>query len=214
MAIFRAAPRGRRRRRLSVQRRFFCCYNVAAMKPLPIIACTALLMSPVLAAEQQGVVVREAPVHAEASSGSKRVGNLKAGKTVDVIARQGGWKQIGAEDLGVVGWIRSYQVREGDLATTSTVETSSDSRGFLDGLASFSRKASRFFRGESSHTSEGTATIGVRGLSEQEIRGAQADFEQLEKLEQFASDNKRARNFASKGGLKSIKVPYLSGSEE
>jgi hypothetical protein len=184
------------------------------MKPLPIIACTILLVSPVLAAEQQGVVVREASVHADASSAAKRLARLKAGSSVDVIAREGGWKQVGSEDLGVVGWVRSYQVREGDFGTTTTVENSSDSRGFLDGLASFSRKASRFFRGDGGNTSQGTATIGVRGLSEEEIRAAKADFEQLELLEQFASDRKRAKKFARQGGLKSQKVPYLSGPQE
>ena len=87
-----------------------------------------------------------------------------------MFSRQGGWKEIFADEKAILGWVRSYQVREGNFEPTVQTESKSDSRGFLAGLASFSRRASGFFKSSSGRTSSGTATIGVRGLSEEEIK--------------------------------------------
>jgi hypothetical protein len=75
-------------------------------------------------------------------------------------------------------------------------------------LASFSRKASSFFKSDRSATSSGTATIGVRGLS------AQADFAEFEKMQRFASNGKRAGSFARQGKLSSTRVPHISGNKQ
>ena len=55
---------------------------------------------------------------------------------------------------------------------------------------------------------------GRAGVSEEEISGAKADFEQLEKMEKFASDRKRAKRFARNGDLESHKIPYLPVPQE
>jgi hypothetical protein len=81
-------------------------------------------------------------------------------------------------------------------------------------LASFSRKASSFFKSDRSATSSGTATIGVRGLSEDEIKTAQADFAEFEKMQRFASNGKRAGSFARQGKLSSTRVPHISGNKQ
>lgn len=190
-----------------------CCYNSAPMKhPLSILLLMLLLPAPRLAAED-AIVVRTSPLYDEPSYGAGRVGQVGAGTAVTVEARRGGWKKVVSEAASVEGWLRSHQVR--DAATTPTVKVSdSDSRGFLAGLASLSRKASSFFRSDSRRGSSGTATIGVRGLSEAEIKGAQADFEELEKMHLFASSRQRSTDFASEGGLDAVAVPYLAGREK
>ena len=180
---------------------------------LSILMLSILLVAP-LQASQDGIVVRTAALHAQASHGSKRIGQIAAGTEVSIDTRQGGWKKIASQEQSVSGWVRSYQVRETTAASTEIVEPESDSRGFLAGLASFSRKASSFFKSEKSNTSSGTATIGVRGLSEDEIKTAQADFAELEKMKLFASSIKRAGGFAKQGGLSSIKVPHISGKKQ
>jgi len=179
----------------------------------PIIVLSIFLVAP-LQANQDGIVVRTAAVYAKANQGSKRIGQLTAGTEVSIDTRQGGWEKISSRERSVSGWVRSYQVRETTAASTVTVEPESDSRGFLAGLASFSRKASSFFRSDKSNSSSATATIGVRGLSEDEIKAAQADFAEFEKMKLFASSKKRARGFAKKGGLNSIKVPHISGKKQ
>ena len=183
------------------------------MKQLPLILILSILLVAPLQASQDGIVVRTAAVHAQASYGSTRIGQVTAGTTVSIFSRQGGWKEIFSEDNSIVGWVRSYQVRESTTAAPVTAESESDSRGFLAGLASFSRKASSFFKSSKDNTSSGTATIGVRGLSEQEIKNAQADFAEFEKMKRFASSTKRAGQFAKQGGLSAIKVPHVSGKK-
>ncbi len=161
------------------------------------------------AANPQGVIVRLATVHAEASSSSERLGQISAGTQVSIFGRTGGWKEIFSEEKSILGWVRSYQVREGKLSQQSQVKAEEDSRGFLAGLASFSRKASRFFSPGGSSASSGTATIGVRGLSEAEIKSAKPDFEELEKMKQFASNKARLKSFRQQGSLSTNEVEYL-----
>jgi hypothetical protein len=175
---------------------------------LSIVVLSILLVAP-LRADQDGIIVRTAPVHDKADYGSRRVGQIKAGVRVSIMSRQGGWKEIFSEQESIVGWVRSYQVREAESAPVIQQESASDSRGFLAGLASFSRKASSFFKSGDDKTSSGTATIGVRGLSEDEIKTAQPDFQEFEEMKRFASNSKRAASFSRQGGLTAIKVPHI-----
>ena len=177
---------------------------------LQILLLCLLVAAPVVAGED-AIVVRQAVVYTKASSTSAEVGQIEAGSRVSIFSRKGGWKEIFSEEKAIIGWVRSYQVREGDYAPTIQTETASDSRGFLAGLASFSRKASRFFSSDNRSTSSGTATIGVRGLSEVEIKAAVPDPEQLGKMQGFASNSSRAVGFASQGGLRAQKIPHISG---
>jgi len=167
------------------------------------------LAMPALAVEQQAIVVRQATVYANASSTAQKVGQVGAGTRVSIFSRKGGWKEIFSEEQAVIGWVRSYQVREGNFAPAAEIQTASDSRGFLSGLALFSRKASSFFKSDSGSTSSGTATIGVRGLSEDEIRSAVADPAELEKMKQFASNQQRIDGFVRQGKLSPVTIPHI-----
>jgi hypothetical protein len=188
----------------------YCWYNAVTMRSLlPVLLVFALLGSEVRA-ESQGVIVRQATVYADASIAGGGVGNVAAGVTVSMFKRKGGWQEIYSEEHSIIGWVRSYQVRAGQFNTAVVSPEQEDDRGFLSGLASFSRKASGYFTQDSAATSSGTATIGVRGLSEAEINSAEPDFEELKKMDQFASDDKRMKRFTRAGGLKAQKVSYIS----
>jgi hypothetical protein len=176
---------------------------------LCILLWLTLLIAPVRA-DQQGMIVRQAPVYAEATSASASVGKVQAGTRVTIFSRKGGWNEIFSEQQGVIGWVRVYQVRQGDFSDNSVTTQQSDSRGFLSGLASFSRKASGFFSQDSGATSSSTATIGIRGLSESEIKSAQADFDELKKMKGFASNAERMPVFTAKGELKALGIPHIS----
>jgi hypothetical protein len=182
--------------------------------PLQILALSFLLLLPVLSmADQQGIIVRQAPVHADASSLSNRVGQLAAGSRVKIFGRNGGWKEVFSEQTEIVGWVRSYQVREGDYTEPAVIEEAEeDSRGFLAGLASLSRKASRFFSSDSRSTSAGTATIGVRGLSEAELKSAKPDLDELAKMQQYASNQSRMKQFKQNGHLNINDVKHIDPS--
>lgn len=177
---------------------------------LPILSMMFLCLTPVQAAET-GLVVRQARVYASADSTAVTVAEIRAGTKVSIFSREGGWKEIFSEEQAVIGWVRGYQVREGNISTAPEVKTEADSRGFLSGLASFSRRASSFFKSGNASTSSGTATIGVRGLSEAEIVSAVADFAELEKMKQFASNQQRMPAFKQQGKLTPQNIAHLPG---
>jgi hypothetical protein len=175
---------------------------------LPALLVFVLLGSEVQA-ESQGIIVRQATVYTDASIAGGSVGNVPAGVSVTMFKRKGEWQEIYSEERAIIGWVRSYQVRAGEFNTEVVSLEQEDDRGFLSGLASFSRKASGFFTQDSSATSSGTATIGVRSLSEVEINSAEPDFEELKKMDQYASDDKRVERFTTVGGLRTQKLPYI-----
>lgn len=165
-----------------------------------------------LLANQQGVIVRDAGIYAQPSLGAKQVGTIEAGKQVAIFDRKGGWKEIFSESLDLVGWVRSYQVREGDYAPPVDGDAESDSRGFLSGLAAFSRKASRFFGGSGSNANSSTATIGVRGLSEAEIKAAKPDLREFARMQGYASDARRLADFRQQGQLSANEIAHIKPS--
>ena len=167
-----------------------------------------------LQADQDAIVVREALVYSATSSTSQAVGKIAAGTRVSVFGRKGGWKEVYYEKESIVGWVRSYQIREGSLTPAVEGETGSDSRGFLAGLAAFSRKASGFFRSSSTPTSSSTATIGVRGLSEAEINAARPDYDEFKKMQQYASNNVRLVEFSQSGRLSVNNVKHLAANKK
>lgn len=179
------------------------------MKSLFLVLAVSIVVVTPLRANQDGIIVRTAQVYIDANSRAQQVGQLDAGTSVSVFSRKGGWKEVFSEDKSMVGWVRGYQVREGSISEQPRVENQTDQRGFLAGLASFSRKASRFFSGGGSSTSAGTATIGVRGLSEAQIKSARPDFEELEKMQQFSSNNTRLTQFRLNGQLSANDVAHL-----
>ena len=168
-----------------------------------------LLPGTPLLANQDGIVVRSATLYAGANRGSERVGRIDAGTAVTIFGRKGGWQEIYSEEQALVGWIRTYEVREVEPGAPPQAEVRSDSRGFLAGLATFSRKASRFFGGGNSSTGSGTATIGVRGLSEAELKSAQPDLQELERMRGFASNASRSERFGRDGELRTHRIKHL-----
>jgi len=166
-----------------------------------------------LQAMDQGLVIRNTNVYPRASGNDQPLGRIPAGAEVSVFSRQGGWKEIFSDQLDLIGWVPSYHVREGYQAPPVVIESATDSRGFLSGLASFSRQISGFFSHRDSATSASTATIGVRGLSEDQIRKASPDLLELEKLKRYASDKNRMRAFADRGGLAARQVDHLEAQK-
>jgi len=187
-----------------------CWYNAATMLSLLRVLLVFVLLGSEVRAESQGIIVRQATVYTDASIAAGSVGNVPAGVTVTMFKRKGGWQEIYSEERSIIGWVRSYQVRVGNYNSSVVNQEKEDERGFLSGLATFSRTASGYFTQDSGTTSSGTATIGVRGLSEVEINSAEPDFEELKKMDQYASDDKRVKRFSTAGGLQAHKVPYIS----
>lgn len=110
--------------------------------------------------------------------------------------------------------MRSYRVRSGSLSIT---EKQSASGGFFSGLASLSRKASGLFsRQRKDYSFQRTATIGVRGLSEEQIKNAKPDLDELKKMDSFRSNKEKNKLFVRQGNMKPIKISHMpkSGAEK
>ena len=158
---------------------------------------------------EQAIVVRLATVYDKPSSVSEQITRIVAGSEVEIFERQGGWKQIYSEQKSVIGWVRSYQVRTVYSESVPEIKTEPDSRGFLSGLAAFSRRASSFFSTSDSSRSTRTATIGIRGLSEEEIKEAKPNLVELEKMQQFASSLARMTDFTREGKLIALEIAHF-----
>ena len=177
------------------------------IKTFLLISMLGLVLLPAQA--EDGVVIRASTVYTKADSRSEKIGSLPAGSTVNVFSRNGGWKEVFSENQNLIGWVRSYQVREG-LVKSEIKDEPEDSRGFLSGLVSFSRRATGFFGGGDDNAgSSRTATIGVRGLSEEEIKASKPDLLELKKLQSFSSSKSRMQAFATSGGLSAKKVKHI-----
>jgi len=187
----------------------------------------AALIPGTLLADQAAFVIREAIAYDQPNSGANIRFRVKAGKVVDVFARKGGWKQVRETGSQRLGWVRSYLVRENARYSQSALASKQDSRGFLAGLASLSRKVSGFFATPSASTYEAVATIGIRGraasssssegsssmywVSPKRIVESKGDESQLSQLQTYASSKKASREFAADAGLKARSIALLGG---
>ena len=148
-------------------------------KALLLLAALALPAS----AAQLGTVTRQADLRSTPFSDGKTVTTLKQGTSVEVLKRVGGWYQVKA--AGKDGWVRMWLLR-----FTGTAATGSGS-GTLAVLQSG--------RAGSTYT---TATTGVRGLSEEELKNAKPDPAALQTVEALATTPADARGFANQAALK------------
>ncbi|MFV2031408.1 MAG: hypothetical protein ACC663_02835 [Gammaproteobacteria bacterium] len=188
--------------------------NKAGMNRVRVLLGIFLLSLILPLAAEEAIVVRLATVYDKANSVSDQVGRIEAGSKVVVFERQGGWKQIFSDQKSIIGLVRSYQVRTVYSDSTPEIKTEPDSRGFLSGLASFSRKASSFFGSSATSSSTRTATIGIRGLSEAEIRGARPDLQELNRMKQFASSSTRMPGFTREGQLVARIIAHFKGKSK
>ena len=185
------------------------------------IAALFLLTHRPLSAEQAVVVVDTALLN-QPSYNAKTITQLAPGTAVNLLARNGGWKQI--QHSSRTGWVRSYQVRSGDIATTATTANATTSGGgFLAALASLSRKASGLFSSNNSSgiTNSRSAPIGIRGrgvtipvarFDLNSFTRNRADFNQLKQMQAYRVNPAIATRFANEGQRKAVKIPPLPTS--
>lgn len=161
------------------------------------------------------VIVRTAALKQSPAFGSKTLQELPPGAQVRLEKRNGGWRQVSIlPEAQVSGWVRSYQLRE-DIEAGQTPVIQKESGGVLSGLSNLSRRTSGLFgKREMEQSGNITATIGLRGLSEEDLNNAKPDPEELAELEQYAAQTSAAKQFAAAGGLKSRKVKPLPGPKK
>lgn len=141
-------------------------------------------------AEQIAYTVRSTEIKKQPYSDAASIATLNEQSSVNVLERQGGWVKINSS-LGN-GWVKLLSLRG-----SNTAGKSGDS-----GLQSL-------FNAGRTGSSGITVATGVRGLSEEDLKNAQANPRELEKLKRNTVNQSQAEKFARDAKLKPQQLNYL-----
>jgi uncharacterized protein YgiM (DUF1202 family) len=158
---------------------------------MPALALIALLAAGMAHAESARTV-RAAELRADSQSDAATLATIPENTKLDVIQRRGAWSQVKTAG-GQTGWVRMLSLRF-EAAGADPGKSASG----LSTLLNSGRIANA-----------GTDTTGVRGLNEEDLRNAQANPAELQKMLKFTSDKSVAQNFAKRTKLTAVKVTYL-----
>jgi hypothetical protein len=149
----------------------------------------ASLVAPVNAA-QVAYAVRSTEIKLLPFSDAATVAKLDEKAKVNILLRQGGWVKINSGNGN--GWVRMLSLR-----SDSTAKKTGDSG--LQSMLNVGRSGSSGI----------TTTTGVRGLSEEDLKNAQPNPEEFEKLQKYAVNKAKAEKFARDAKLKNQQLDYL-----
>ncbi len=124
---------------------------------------------------------------------------------VQLVERKGAWSRVKTDSQ--TGWVRMMHLR-GGITLDEPATTTGSSGGFLSG-------ANRFFGGNKQGNMRAqSATLGVRGLSPEELKSASPNPQALATAKSFASTKADAEQFAKAANLSSAKVndPGVAGT--
>jgi len=152
-----------------------------------------MAFAPVTVAGEAGRLFRDETLRAEPVAGARRGLRLAEGDEVEIEERRAGWYRVRPAVGGAPGWVPVFSV---------TMPT----RKASERVASARREFSLRYK---------TATMGVRGLDDVELREAQPDWDALAKLEAFAATSADLPGFRStgEGTLRPVLVPAPRDSD-
>ena len=107
------------------------------------------------AAVESRTALKADEIKDEPCKDARTVGKIAKGDKVEILARQSGWLQVKAG--GKQGWVRMLSVRRGQAGQTDAAKELGGVAGLATGRAG---------------TGEVVSSTGVRGLSEEELKGA------------------------------------------
>lgn len=171
------------------------------------LACAATLAlalaSPLAAAQGEAAVTKRAAQLREAPAGDARaLAALPAQSPLTRLGeRQGPWVRVRTE-AGATGWLHLFDV--GPYASASASTGGGLASGALRGITSLFSKG-----GPSTATSVPTSTIGVRGLSAEDLAQAQPNPAAVARMETLRQTEGQARAFAKAAALRRAEVEPL-----
>jgi hypothetical protein len=151
-----------------------------------------LLLAPVPALAENGLMIRAGDLMSEPFIDAAKAAKVKAKQQVTILERKGGWLRVEAD--GQAGWVRSLNVRLAEGAARPRA----------------SGNVAQLRTGSTGRT----ATTGVKGLDEEDILHASADYGQLAALEATAVDDTDARTAAAEKELGENQVAYLAKGDD
>ena len=141
---------------------------------------------------------RATELKASSSYDSATVSRLASGAAVTVIGRSSGWTQVQAGTA--TGWVRAFHLR-----IASTVTESSEG-------SAFGGMFSSLFGGQRRQASQKTATVGIRGLSEEEMKNAKPNPAEYAKMKRYAASKADAESFSKRSRLTPTTVAFVDSN--
>lgn len=161
------------------------------MKAWKQILVTMLIgLSDTLLAGEAGTVIKSSELKAKPFNDASNISVLEASSSVEIISRQGAWMQVKASKGGS-GWVRMFNIR------TEAGKQASD--GGMDKLGKMYKTGS----------SGSAVTTGIKGLSAEDLKLAQPNQAELQKMNNYRSNGSDTRQFAQQGKLNPQHVEYL-----
>lgn len=157
-----------------------------------LMVASALVIGASATAQTETLLVkRPAELRQGPSASTAAVASMPAQSPVTRLPeRQGAWMRV-TTATGQTGWIHMFDVAT-PAASSSAGSTAS---GMLRGLTSFLN------RGNTQTTTTATATVGIRGMSSEDIANAQPNLSALKQAEAMRADTAQAHKFADEAQL-------------
>ena len=143
-----------------------------------------------LAWSESATLLKDTDLYAKPLSDAEISQSLKAGEKLDVTSRKGAWANV-KTGSGAAGRLRILNIRTGSGQ---------------QGEAGIGAVANVFRTGSSGNT----VSTGVKGLSEEKLKNAQPNPEEIKRLDKFRQTAKEARSYAKLGKLNEQPLDYLA----
>lgn len=153
---------------------------------------TAAVLSAASAFAQQVTIERDSELRAEARPDAPVVAKVSKGTPGEVTAKSGAWVNVKTPEA--TGWVFSFNVRFAGTQPAGQARSGSGGAGVGNLLGA-------------RRTPAVTGTIGIRGLDEEDLKGASNNPEQMKRLEQSGTTKESAAEAARKEGLTPVKIP-------
>jgi hypothetical protein len=159
-------------------------------------------------AQEAAVTKRATELRDAPAESGKSLASLPAQAPVTRLGeRRGPWVQVRSE-AGATGWVHLFDVgpATGGASTQAPAAGGSGTTGALRSVTNF------FNRGGSAPTggsSVSTSTIGIRGLSAEDLANAQPNVQAVGQLEALRQSENDARSFAGSAALRPQEVEPL-----
>ncbi len=160
-----------------------------------LLLAAAGMSSALSSAAEVGYTLRAIDLKAKPYLDADTLTKLPEKAELEIVARNGPWMLVKTKNKQT-GYVRLLQVRLGAAAT------SADPGGWLP-PASVQTTASR-------PTTTASVTTGVRGFSEEDLRAAQPDKAEFDKMKSFAATPPQALAFATQAKLDAHVMAYYA----
>ena len=163
------------------------------MKPILFALCLGMLSATVAQAGEIAYTVRATELKAKPFADAETLLKLNEHGKVEIVSRQASWMQVKTGET--TGWVKMLSLR---LGSGEAQKKSGD--GGLGAL----------FNVAATGSSGSTVTTGVRGLSEENLKNARPNPQELEVMQNYAASEQDAIDFAKAGKLAKQQMGYLS----